>query len=525
MPIWPSADLGSSFASALNAAQRLVAGRLRVDRQETRRRVPGRARGRLRPALALLGDVAPADGGVDGGHGAAHRHEVLPGRPRGGRGLCGDGVERRCEDEERGPDVAHRGTSGPPSTTGPPARASAPARGETRCRVAGRIAPLAGVIPRAPWSGRSRSWAGRRCSRRWRGAAGCRRARAAARAPPSSPPPPTCARSSLRVEEARRLSEAGAGLPLGGVGDVESHLDRAAKGGVLEPLALRECAALVRAAARTRDAPRARAADLPRLWALAEPLSPSDALADRIERAIEPSRPGLRPREPRAGRGPRARPRAAPRPQGAGRHPARRPGDAAPPARQLLHDPQRALRAAGARQRARRGAGHRPQRLAVRPDALRRARLDGGARQRALDRQRDRARGGAADPPRADRGARARRERARARPRPCSGASTRSRRPRGWPPTSTRTPRRSRHAAAGFELLLAPPPAAGPAGEEGGGEPRPARGAGAGAHRLGPERRRQDGRDHRGRPLRADAPRRAAGRGGRAARACPSTWR
>jgi DNA mismatch repair protein MutS2 len=91
-----------------------------------------------------------------------------------------------------------------------------------------------------------------------------------------------------RVEEARRLSESGAALPLGGVGDVDAHLDRASKGGVLEPLALRECAGLVRASARTRDALEDRAAEVPRLWALAEPLSPSDALADRIERAIEP---------------------------------------------------------------------------------------------------------------------------------------------------------------------------------------------------------------------------------------------
>jgi DNA mismatch repair protein MutS2 len=93
----------------------------------------------------------------------------------------------------------------------------------------------------------------------------------------------------LRVGEARALSEAGTSLPLGGVGDVELHLDRAAKGGVLEPLALRECAALVRAAARTRAALEARAVEAPRLWAAAEPLTESPALADRIERTIEPS--------------------------------------------------------------------------------------------------------------------------------------------------------------------------------------------------------------------------------------------
>ncbi|MFO0583655.1 MAG: Smr/MutS family protein [Anaeromyxobacter sp.] len=113
--------------------------------------------------------------------------------------------------------------------------------------------------------------------------------RAAAVARTFLPTAPDVREELLRVEEARRLSEAGTSLPLGGVGDVEGHLDRAAKGGTLEPLALRECAALVRAAARTREALSARADDLPRLWAIAEPLSASDGLADRIERAIDPS--------------------------------------------------------------------------------------------------------------------------------------------------------------------------------------------------------------------------------------------
>jgi DNA mismatch repair protein MutS2 len=93
----------------------------------------------------------------------------------------------------------------------------------------------------------------------------------------------------LRVGEARALSEAALALPLGGVGEVEGHLDRAAKGGVLEPVALRECAALIRAAARTREALRARATEAPRLWAVAEPLGERTDLADDVERAIEPS--------------------------------------------------------------------------------------------------------------------------------------------------------------------------------------------------------------------------------------------
>jgi DNA mismatch repair protein MutS2 len=103
-------------------------------------------------------------------------------------------------------------------------------------------------------------------------------------------PTPSEAREALaRVGEARALSEDGAALPLGGVGDVEAHLERATKGGVLDPLALRECAALARAAARTRDALLSRAGEQPRLAALAEPITGDARLADRVERAIEPS--------------------------------------------------------------------------------------------------------------------------------------------------------------------------------------------------------------------------------------------
>ncbi len=92
-----------------------------------------------------------------------------------------------------------------------------------------------------------------------------------------------------RVAEARRLSEDSLTLPLGGVGDVAAHLERAAKGGILDPLALRECAALQRAAVRTRQAVLARAAAAPRLAAIAEPLSSSEEMADAVESAIEPS--------------------------------------------------------------------------------------------------------------------------------------------------------------------------------------------------------------------------------------------
>ena len=73
-----------------------------------------------------------------------------------------------------------------------------------------------------------------------------------------------------QVEEARQLGEARLTLPLGMSGAPEEHVDRAGKGGVLEPAALRECASLVRAAARTRRFLEARAAQSPRLWAVAQ---------------------------------------------------------------------------------------------------------------------------------------------------------------------------------------------------------------------------------------------------------------
>lgn len=113
--------------------------------------------------------------------------------------------------------------------------------------------------------------------------------RARALALPFQPDAAAAREALLRVGEARSLSESAWSLPLGGVADVEPHLDRASKGGVLDPLALRECAALARALARTRAALEARRGEVARLWALAEPLPDDDSLADRVERAIEPS--------------------------------------------------------------------------------------------------------------------------------------------------------------------------------------------------------------------------------------------
>jgi len=106
---------------------------------------------------------------------------------------------------------------------------------------------------------------------------------------PFQPDAPAAREALARVDEARRLSEAGAALPFGGLSDVDGALERSLRGGVLEPLALREVAALARAVSRTRAALQAHVAEAPRLAALAEPLEPDERLADRIERAIEPS--------------------------------------------------------------------------------------------------------------------------------------------------------------------------------------------------------------------------------------------
>jgi DNA mismatch repair protein MutS2 len=106
---------------------------------------------------------------------------------------------------------------------------------------------------------------------------------------PFLPSPAEVGEALARVEEARRLAEARAALPLAGAGGAEEHLGRAAREGALEPAALRECAGLIRAAARCRAFLSARAAECPRLAAVAEPLSSDEGLADRIESAIEPS--------------------------------------------------------------------------------------------------------------------------------------------------------------------------------------------------------------------------------------------
>jgi DNA mismatch repair protein MutS2 len=122
-------------------------------------------------------------------------------------------------------------------------------------------------------------------------AARCRTAGGKARAAalPFLDSPAEVREALLRLAEARALSESRTTLPIAAPGDPAAGLERAAKGGVLEPLALRDLAVLARSAARTRAVLSAREADLPRLWSLASSLSDAERLADRIEAAIEPS--------------------------------------------------------------------------------------------------------------------------------------------------------------------------------------------------------------------------------------------
>jgi len=60
--------------------------------------------------------------------------------------------------------------------------------------------------------------------------------------------------SLARVDEARELLQAQVSLPLGGVADIRSSVERAEKGGLLEPRELTAIAQTLFAFTRTRDA-------------------------------------------------------------------------------------------------------------------------------------------------------------------------------------------------------------------------------------------------------------------------------
>jgi len=237
------------------------------------------------------------------------------------------------------------------------------------------------------------------------------------------PPLPAGRRGGARGARARRRGarprEAGLALPLGGVGTSRPTSTGPRRGA---SSSRSRCASARRSSggARTRGAPRGARAEAPRCGGSPSrcPPPPHWRTGSSGHRAV---RRDLRPGEPRARRGARARPRLhrALRPTSRRSSPTWRcSATCATP----TSPSARALRAAGARERALGGARHRAQRLASRADPVRRARLDGGARERALDRERGGGRGGAAHPQGADLRPLRRLRRARARPRGARGA-------------------------------------------------------------------------------------------------------
>jgi DNA mismatch repair protein MutS2 len=91
------------------------------------------------------------------------------------------------------------------------------------------------------------------------------------------------------VEEARRLAEQQLSLPLSGLEDVRVHVERAAKGGLLEPKELLAVAHVTLACARLRELLEERDEWVPGLAAIARRLPSLPHLATRIERCFEPS--------------------------------------------------------------------------------------------------------------------------------------------------------------------------------------------------------------------------------------------
>ena len=93
-----------------------------------------------------------------------------------------------------------------------------------------------------------------------------------------------------RSEELSKLSvEEQLTLPLWGVQDIRKPLERASKGGTLEPAELLSCAAVLHALLRVRDFVESREQRLPRAWSLASRIADLGRVASRIERSFEPS--------------------------------------------------------------------------------------------------------------------------------------------------------------------------------------------------------------------------------------------
>ncbi|HET6984942.1 MAG TPA: Smr/MutS family protein, partial [Myxococcaceae bacterium] len=90
-----------------------------------------------------------------------------------------------------------------------------------------------------------------------------------------------------RVDEARALLQAQVSLPLGGVADIRGSVERAEKGGLLEPRELTACAQTLFAFTRTREALAERSGMAPRLAFVGQRLPDLEKLAARIDRCFE----------------------------------------------------------------------------------------------------------------------------------------------------------------------------------------------------------------------------------------------
>jgi DNA mismatch repair protein MutS2 len=90
-----------------------------------------------------------------------------------------------------------------------------------------------------------------------------------------------------RVDEARALLQAQVSLPLGGVADIRGSVERAEKGGLLEPRELTACAQTLFAFTRTREALAERSGMAPRLAFVGQRLPDLEKLAVRIDRCFE----------------------------------------------------------------------------------------------------------------------------------------------------------------------------------------------------------------------------------------------
>ena len=349
------------------AAHRAAAGRPPRQRPRARRGGvrPDRSLDRARPVRP---DVAAAPRSRAAGDEPAPTTVEADAADR--RRLRGPAVGRRCPWRfvERG----HRSVSGPARALTGAGRPWTSARSPcSSSRPSGRGSP------RPPRSRRRAGWP-RRSSR-----------------------PTTRSSSPAALDEtdqARALLEERPGIGIGAARDIGPAIERAARGGRLEPAQFLEIAETLDATARLAtslaDERRPLLRDLGReLHAL--PAAALDA-RPQLRPGRRAARHGLAPaRWPAGGRPGRLRPPAA-----AARRARRRGARQRAPGADR-HAPQRALRGAGQGRGAVAGQGHRPRRVGQRPDPVHRAARGGRARQRLARGAGRRGRGDRAHPRRA----------------------------------------------------------------------------------------------------------------------------